>query len=277
MYLGKNIVIATKHKKEQVIAPLLLTELGLKTIIIPTIDTDTLGTFTGEVERTFSPFETAIKKCKMALHNSNTTLAIASEGSFGPHPSMYFINADDELLVFYDKENKITITAREVSTETNFNAQTIETFNELKTFAEKALFPTHGLILRDKKDSNLEIQKGISSWAELEKYFVYFKENYGKFYVETDMRAMYNPTRMKVIEKATLKLIDKVKSTCPECNCPGFSITSVKRGLPCMLCNMPTQTPVKNVFSCQKCNFEKEEPINQKQFEDPMNCNFCNP
>lgn len=277
MYLGKNIVIATKHQKEQVIAPLLLNELGLKTIIIPTIDTDTLGTFTGEVERTFSPIETAIKKCEMALQNSDTTLAIASEGSFGPHPSMYFINADDELLVFYDKENKITITAREVSTETNFNAQTIETFNELKTFTEKALFPTHGLILRDKKDSNLEIQKGISSWAELEKYFTYFKEKYGKFYIETDMRAMYNPTRMKVIEKATLKLIDKIKSTCPECNCPGFSITSVKRGLPCMLCNMPTQTPVKNVFSCQKCNFEKEEPINQKQFEDPMNCNFCNP
>jgi hypothetical protein len=44
-------------------------------------------------------------------------------------------------------------------------------------------------------------------------------------YVETDMRAMYNPSRMTVIQNATKKLVEKINSCCPNCNIPGFGIT----------------------------------------------------
>ncbi|MBL0883215.1 MAG: hypothetical protein IBJ16_07730, partial [Chitinophagaceae bacterium] len=96
--------------------------------------------------------------------------------------------------------------------------------------------------------------------------------------VETDMRAMFNPTRMKVIEKATEKLIEKIQSACPECQMPGYSITDAKSGLPCDLCGSPTRSVLAYIFQCTHCGFseEKKYPHN-KQTEDPMYCDRCNP
>ncbi|WP_375709757.1 DUF6671 family protein [Mesobacillus foraminis] len=37
---------------------------------------------------------------------------------------------------------------REVSVETNFNAITISSFNDLKDFFDKVHFPSHALVLR---------------------------------------------------------------------------------------------------------------------------------
>jgi hypothetical protein len=42
------------------------------------------------------------------------------------------------------------------------------------------------------------------------------------------MRAMYNPSRMTVIQNATKKLVEKINSCCPHCNIPGFGITDAK-------------------------------------------------
>ncbi len=78
MFKGRTLLIATKHRKEQVISPILEEALGVKCIVSENIDTDVLGTFTGEVERTNSPLETARMKCELA-----------SEGSFGSHPYLF--------------------------------------------------------------------------------------------------------------------------------------------------------------------------------------------
>jgi len=97
-------------------------------------------------------------------------------------------------------------------------------------------------------------------------------------YIETDMRAMYNPSRMKVIERATKKLADKINSLCPNCDNPGFGITDIQQGLPCEMCNFPTRSTLKYIYTCMKCNYEKEEKYpNGKLTEDPMNCDICNP
>lgn len=277
MFKGRKIVIATKHQKEQVIAPLLFNEFGLIGFTPRQLDTDILGTFTGEIERKLSPIEAAKQKCLLAMEQEKCNMAIASEGSFGPHPSLFFVNSDDEILVFMDKRNNIEIIAREVSTKTNFNAQIINNLTELHAFATNALFPSHALIIRAEKASNNEIMKGINNWDELDNAFNYFKQKYGKAYVETDMRACFNPTRMNVIEKATVQLIKKIKSVCPSCQTPGFSVKKIIRGLPCKLCNLPTDTPKIHIYCCNNCHLEKEEKILGKEFEDPMNCSFCNP
>jgi hypothetical protein len=52
-------------------------------------------------------------------------------------------------------------------------------------------------------------------------------EKFNNLYVETDMRAMYNPSRMTVIQNATKKLVEKINSCC-HCNIPGFGITDAK-------------------------------------------------
>jgi len=278
MFKGRNLLIATKHEKEKVIAPIFEKELGVKCFIAPNFDSDKLGTFTGEIERSDDPVTTARNKCLLAMELTNCDLAIASEGSFGPHPSAFFVTADDEFILFLDKKNEIEIIVRELSTDTNFNGSEIKTERELFAFAEKANFPDHGLIVKNTKDNFTEIVKGIIDPDHLRSTFKHFISEYGKAFVETDMRAMYNPTRMKVIERATKQLAEKINSLCPGCNSPGFGITSVKQGLPCELCNFPTKSTLRNIYSCKKCSFTKEENYpNGKYTENPMYCDFCNP
>ena len=278
MFQGRNILIATKHEKEKVIAPILEKELGVKCFVASELDTDKLGTFTGEVERKDDPINTARNKCYMAMDLLNCELAIASEGSFGSHPTIYFAAADDEFLLLIDRKNGIEISVRELSLETNFNGSEIKTKEELQEFATNSNFPSHALILRRSKDNLDGITKGIIDKKQLYDTYLKLSKKYGTAYIETDMRAMFNPSRMKVIEKATLKLVKKIKSICPKCEAPGFGIVDRKEGLPCSLCNFPTHSTLSHIYNCQKCNFtEAVEFPNGKKTEEPMYCDICNP
>lgn len=275
---GRSIVIATKHKKQLAIAPLLEKELGVNCIVPENLDTDALGTFCGEIERELSPIDAAKKKCMLAMELTGTDLAVASEGSFGAHPLLYFLPADDELLVFIDKKNGLEIAVREVSTKTNFNAKEVNSEEDLLAFVQSALFPSHGLIIKDKKEGYKEVAKGIVDIKELLETFKRFMESYGSVYVETDMRAHMNPSRMQVIEDTTKKLIKKIKTTCPSCQTPGFGIKEATPGLPCENCKAPTKSTLYHVYACQKCNHTHEAYFpNGKQEEDPTYCDRCNP
>ncbi|MEW6508823.1 MAG: DUF6671 family protein [Bacteroidota bacterium] len=278
MFQGRKLIIATKHQKERVIAPFLEKELGVRCFIDKTFDTDTLGTFTGEVERELDPISTAREKCYRAMKLNNCDLGVASEGSFGPHPSMFFINTDEEFLIFIDKINNIEVLVRELSNSTNFNGRQIQSQNELIEFAKKIGFPKHGLILRKSKSETSDIFKGIVDIENLKKTYDYLYSKFNSVYVETDMRAMFNPTRMVVIKKATKKLVQKLKSTCPKCKMPGFGITDAKKGLKCSLCGLPTSSIISYIYVCQYCKFIKEKMYpNKKKVEDPAYCDYCNP
>jgi len=278
MFQNRKLLIATKHQKERVISPILESEIGVTCFVDETFDTDILGTFTGEVERELDPISTVREKCLRAMKMNNCDLGIASEGSFGSHPSMFFVSADDELLIFIDTLNSIEVIARELSTSTNFDGKQIQTPKELFEFAEQIGFPTHGLILRKSKDENIDIHKGIIDIETLKKSFEDIYSKYNSVYVETDMRAMFNPTRMSVIEKATQKLVQKIKSTCPQCQMPGFGITDAKKGLKCSLCGSPTNSILSYIHICQHCQFIKEEMFpHNKTTEDPTYCDYCNP
>lgn len=278
MFQNRKLLIATKHQKERVIAPILENELGVTCFVDETFDTDTLGTFTGEVERELDPVSTVREKCLRAMKLSNCDLGIASEGSFGSHPSIFFVSADDEFLIFIDTLNNIEVIVRELSTSTNFYGKQIQTQKELFEFADKAGFPTHGLILRKSKDEKTDIHKGITDIESLKKTFDQLYSKYNSVYAETDMRAMYNPTRMNVIEKATKKLVQKIKSSCPQCQMPGFGVTDTKSGLNCSLCGSPTNSILSYIYVCQHCEFTKEEMYpNNITTEDPTYCDYCNP
>lgn len=203
---------------------------------------------------------------------------MASEGSFGSHPTAFFIPADDEILILIDKKNELEIKIREISTETNFGGREVSTENELIEFANSVGFPSHGLILKRADNDLSEIKKGIVDSHSLLETFNKFISKSKSVWVETDMRAMYNPKRMKVIEKATLKLVDRIKTLCPECQSPGFGIIEAKKGLPCQLCGLPTNTTLSYLYACQKCEHSQEELYpNQKTSEDPKFCDYCNP
>jgi hypothetical protein len=278
LFHGRKLIVATMHNKEKVIAPILEKELGVKCVVALELDTDKLGTFTGEVERKDDPITTARNKCLIAMELAKCDLAIASEGSFGPHPTIYFAYADDEFLLFIDKKNNLEIIIRELSLDTNFNGSEIKTDKELNEFASISKFPSHGLILRKSKNDFRDTVKGITDADQLNNVFSNIIANNDTAYIETDMRAMYNPTRMNVIKNATLKLANKINKLCPNCETPGFGITDSKHGLPCELCRFPTRSTLSYIYTCQKCNYIKEEKYpNGKQTEEPMYCDICNP
>ncbi len=274
MFQNRILVIATKHKKETVIAPLLEANLNVKCFVLKDFDTDSFGTFTGEIARKDNAFETVRKKCLAAMAISNCDLGIASEGSFGLHSTAFFASANEEILLFIDLKNNLEITTRIQTLNTNFNSSIIKSKTELQLFAETCKFPSHGLILRS-ENSEL-IVKGITAWEELYEHFEALKANYSDIIVETDMRALYNPTRMKIIEKTTMQLIEKINSKCPNCNHPGFGIVEANKGLRCELCNNPTNSILSYTYQCSNCNFKSEKAASKKM-EDPMYCNYCNP
>lgn len=278
MFDGRKLVVATKHGKEKVIAPVLEKELGVSCFAAENFDTDAFGTFTGEIERVLNPLETARKKCLTAMERNGCDLGVASEGSFGPHPSFFWVNADDEMLIFIDRKNELEIVVREISSETNFNGKQISSEKELLDFAASADFPSHALILSPSKEHKSDLFKGITDAEKLKNIFHEIFEKNHSAYVETDMRAMFNPSRMKVIEAAARKLAAKIRSRCPECQTPGFGVTEARQGLPCGLCGSPTNSTLAYVYVCQKCQFAKDEIFpHGKTSEDPTYCDYCNP
>jgi hypothetical protein len=266
------MVIATQHKKEQVIAPL-FQELGIVPLVLPDFDTDQFGTFAGEVERKQDALSTARLKIQQALALSGETLGLASEGSFGPHPQMGFVPADEEVLLLMDLENQLEVAASKISTNTNYAQQEVSSWKELREFAIEVGFPTHALILR----TNTRLQKGISDWQSLKDTFREIQLNGVAVQAEPDMRAMFNPTRMKVIEKATHLLINKINSVCPVCSYPGFDIVERKTGLPCLLCQRPTSLTQSVIHGCRHCHHQLENLFPDGESSDPLYCLYCNP
>ncbi len=278
LFAGRRLVIATKHEKERAIAPILEAGLGVQCFSSPDLDTDLLGTFTGEVERELDPLATAREKCLRAMDATGCDLAVASEGSFGPHPQVVFVPGDEELVMLVDRRNRLEIVAREISTATNFAAAEVGDEAELLEFANKAGFPEHGLILRRSRERADHIVKGITDQALLLESFRGLRQQFASVWVETDMRAMLNPMRMVVIGDATTKLLGLLKSACPACGMPGFTVTEVVRGLPCELCALPTNSASRHLSKCAHCGHTEELRFpNGKHYEDPMYCSFCNP
>ena len=275
---GKKLVIATMHGKDTVIAPVLKQNLNVTPIVPDKFNTDSYGTFSGEIERIDDPITAARRKCLDACKLTNATSAVASEGSFGPHPTMFFVPADDEFMIFVDTENGIEIVARELSLNTNFAGGSFTEWQEIEKFAGRIGFPAHKLIARKEKADNSDLVKDISSAESLKTNFEYFLGKYGTIFLETDMRAMSNPTRMAVIESVANKLVKKILNPCPNCNFPGFDVTDVVEGLPCSLCGSPTRSTLYHEYQCKKCGHKNKVMYpNGVQKEDPTYCDYCNP
>lgn len=295
-YNDRQAVLTSKHDKEKAIVLPFQAGLGLQVRSAPDIDTDLLGTFTGEIERKGTPVETAVKKARLGMRELKLPLGLASEGSFGPHPLLIYIPGTQEFMVFIDEELGIQITEQIISTETNYNSTSVSSVAELEDFLGRVRFPSHGLIVRpnDLRPSFIEkagsillgrkttslIVKGISTLEELEKAIDNSKaESSDRMaYVETDMRAHMNPTRQRVIRTLAIKLARRLQKVCPDCACPGFGRTDVVLGLPCSECGYPSDAPMFEIHSCAKCKHKEQlARLDGISHVDPGECHRCNP
>jgi len=280
LFANRQAVLATMHKKEQIIAPLLLEHLNLKLIVTPDLNTDTFGTFTREIKRPKNQLETARLKAIAALNLTGEPIAIASEGSFSIDSSLPFVYSNREIVLLLDQTNNLEIIGQELSYDTNYRHQNILNIQEAEAFALEVGFPDHGIIVRvgEAEDDSAETIKGIVTKEALTEAVEYALKKNRAAHLETDMRAMYNPTRMRNIGKATLDLINKIKDTCPQCDWPGFAVVDSYKGLPCSWCGLPTQMTLKHIKECTKCGHKQEIifPFGHKK-ADPGECQYCNP
>ncbi|NJR51813.1 MAG: hypothetical protein HC780_21750 [Leptolyngbyaceae cyanobacterium CSU_1_3] len=278
MFVGRKAVLATMHQKERAIAPILEPALGMQIVVPQGFNTDEFGTFTRDVERKGDQRQTARQKAIAAMNWMGADLAIASEGSFVPHPVLPILPCNRELVMLIDRANGLEIVGEVISTETNFASRSVSCFEEAKAFALKVGFPDHGLIARANPNST-QLIKGITTLEELKESIEKLLEpTLETIYLETDMRAMYNPTRMRIIAQATQDLLQKINRLCPRCSTPGFEVAELKRGLPCNFCQTPTMLVFSHRYQCQKCGFAEEIFYPQgARSADPSHCPSCNP
>jgi hypothetical protein len=275
---GRHLLIASMHQKEQVLQPLMEASLKVTVSVANGLNTDLLGTFSGEVARIADPLTTARKKCELAMDLNGCDLVLASEGSFGAHPAAFFLPANEEWLLLLDRKNGLEIHARHLSLETNFSGQEFHNLEELDAFASKVGFPSHGLMLRRSKDDLEGLLKGITDPEQLRTAAILLLETQGYGFVETDMRALFNPSRMQVIEETAQLLVQKLNSICPSCQLPGFTVTAAEPGLPCSLCGTPSSAALAHLMVCNHCQHqEKVDFPHGKKTEDPQYCQVCNP
>ncbi len=280
-YLGRKAALATKHQKERVLEPPLRAAVGLTVCVPDDLDTDQLGTFSGEVERPGTPREVALRKARWGMRTADLPLGMASEGSFGPDPRLPFASADFELLAFIDDELGIQVVEQVLSSHTNFGVETGHTLDEVQDFLARAQFPSHGLVVRP--NSGLEpgfVFKGITTVDALREAFdrsVAVSAD-GLAHIETDMRAHMNPTRRKVLREAAVKLGRRLATLCPQCRSPGWGRVDVVRGLPCEWCGRETELVRLEVQGCPRCEHRIAAPRRDGLLKAPAdNCAWCNP
>lgn len=279
-YKDKPIAFATKHEKEKAVAKHFQKHLQA-TLILPIVDTDLFGTFSGEIERKDTPLKTLEDKARAGMKASGLPYGLASEGSFGPNPHISFLYQDIEQMVFIDDERNIKIFETLISKKTNFSHICVHTKEEANTFLKKALFPSHGIIVRPNywEDKNI-IFKNIKNFIDFEKAFSISKEisSDKKVWLETDMRAYANPTRMRLISILGYLLAKRLSTCCPLCFSPGWGYLKNEQGLPCEYCHFPTEMVRYKVFGCNNCSHQKTLPRKDKlKFAPQIFCTLCNP
>ncbi|WP_258040760.1 DUF6671 family protein [Pseudanabaena sp. BC1403] len=278
-FRDRLMVIATMHRKELAIAPIVQTSLGVRVTVPQDFNSDLFGTFTRDIDRPANQVETAKLKAEKALELINADLSIASEGSFFPHPILG-IPYNREIVFLLDKKHNFNVYGECLSTDTNFRHQEISSYEQAYDFALKIGFPDHAIVLMPDATTSAKeaIYKGITSENLLKVSVRELLKQSPQIHIETDMRSLYNPTRMSNIAKATEELVRKLQQLCPNCNFVNFDVAERLRGLPCELCGLPTQVTRAHVYRCDRCQFQQEVLFpDEVQTADPMYCSYCNP
>lgn len=280
-YQGRKVALATKHQKQRVLGPPLRATVGLKMCVPDGLDTDLLGTFSGEVDRQGTAQEVALRKARLGMSVAGLTLGLASEGSFGPHPQLLLVPVDHELLAFVDDEGGIEVVEQILSSRTNFAHDAARTPEDLKDFLERARFPSHGVIVRP--NSGLQpglLFKGITKFDGLKKALEQCASASadGLAHVETDMRAHMNPTRRQVLREVAMVLGRRLATLCLKCQTPGWGLVDMVRGLPCEWCGGETDLVRTEIHGCPRCEYRESYPRRDGlRVASPGNCPWCNP
>lgn len=276
-YRGRTAWLSTKHEKLGLIAPA-MNSVGLEVKAI-TVDTDQLGTFSGEIPRVKSPLETAIAKAKLGLLETGAELGLASEGTIGPDPQNPFLVSDIETLVFIDLANDLVIHETHRSFDIVARAIELGTDADLQAFLYEVGFPDQGLIARVREKPEAAIVKGIQEQRALAEAIEQLRlaSDNGMVLVETDFRAHQSPSRRKNIEQVAQKLAKRLGQHCAKCQIPGFGKLEFRTGLRCEGCGGIDKHAIsQEILCCIRCDHTEPGKIVATSLP-PERCGWCNP
>jgi hypothetical protein len=276
-----RVALATMHGKETALASPFRRQLGATIVVADGIDTDSFGTFTGEVPRAGTPIEAARAKALLGTKATGLRCGLASEGSFGPHPYVPLVPRCTEVLFFIDQESDVEIYETITTPRTNFQSQLCRAGDDVSHFLRSTGFPRHALVVAPEPAIfGTAPVKGVTSLEELEQAIARAAPASpdGTARLTTDMRAHLNPTRMAVIRALGHRLAKRLATRCPACDSPGFGIRDIVRGLPCGWCGQPTELAVAESTRCAECNFSMRTRLQHiPKTADPAHCQYCNP
>ena len=275
-YWGAKAVLTTKHRKGLQIAPAFSKHLNMEVEEL-NLDTDQLGTFSGEIERIGNAREAVIKKAELGISISGSTIGIASEGSIGVDPFIPFINSDIELIALVDQERSLTIIESLRSTEIIAHTLKISKETKLDNFLLKADFPNHNLIVRSEDKPVSFCVKGINNKKDLDQAIADGFKDFPELVIENDLRAHCSPSRQKNISALAEKFALRLSHLCPECQAPGWGVISYKKGLPCQECGeISEEALAQEIQGCGRCEFTQVGKTLAESI-DPAQCQLCNP
>ena len=279
-FLGSHIIFATNHgKAEAARAP--FQEILSAQVDELTINSDALGTFSGEVERPGSMLDALRGKIHMAAALTSAPLILASEGSFSSANPFALPNHGIEMLMLFDSRAGVEIIEQHISYDTNYATGTLRSLSELHAFLERISFSTHALVLfPDGLPLLGNVRKGLTEVADAERAFMEALSRSPSQSVTamSDMRAHVNPTRMRAIRACCELLANRLATACPRCCSGGFGLTATAPGLVCSECGAPTQRARGEIHSCPFCCLQKELPrADGRTVASPAECEWCNP
>lgn len=275
-YEGQRVSLATRHAKEEAIAPVFHDVVGLLVEVIH-INTDAFGTFTGDIPRIDSPINTAVAKARAGISASGLALGLASEGTIGPDPFLPFVTADMETIVFVDDDRGIIINETFRSTDIVAFRETVNCETDVRKMLDKADFPRHGLIVRPPDPHGRPLIKGITREDKLFAAVRDVISKDGTAVVESDLRACFSPSRMRNIRACATRLARRIATPCPDCGGPGWGQAEPMRGLPCSACGTFVESAIRaDVFGCPSCPAVRLD-LRPEQVVEPRWCPYCNP
>lgn len=271
----RPIALLTRHAKGDLVAPP-LAALGLVLTVTDAFDTDQLGTFSGEVERSLSPLDCARHKARLACELTGLDLGLGSEGSFGGGPMAGLVNWDEELLVLWDRQSGQEIVARAAGP---VRVAPVTWVSEQRLAQQLAAHgDEQGWIVRHPGG----VSKGLRGAAAVLQALRDTVSPQGaggdldRLLIEPDLRAMHCPERQAYIRQAAEQLAQRLQTLCPACAAPDFWADRFEPGLPCAECAAPTSLPLTVIHRCSVCRHEQREPPPQET-ADPQHCGWCNP
>lgn len=277
---GLRAAIATQHGKERVLAPPLSARTGLRLTVARAIDTDTLGIFTGEIERPGPPLQTAVRKARLGMRATGLPRAVASEGAFGPHPHAPFVAGGMELVVYVDDALGIEVSEAALSRQTTMGHATAARLDgDAAAFLDRVRFPSHAVIVRPNAGRGAA-EKGLRDADDVRTAIARAARasDDGLARIESDLRADRNPTRMAEIAAVAERLARRLAALCPACGAPGYGVVATRPGLPCGDCGAATAWIAREVDGCARCDHIRERPrADGLRAADPARCPACNP